>query len=471
MKSSIKILFLLLITVATLCLVSCGKGGLELPNESDAEQNQENAEDDGAGLEGENPSECTHEYEEKILIPATCQKEGITKKTCKLCNSSETISTPKAAHTEVIDKGIPATCTSAGISDGKHCSVCNAITKKQEAVAALGHTEVIDAAVAATCTTPGKTEGKHCKTCNLELVKQEVVTASHDIKKRTYAKVTCEDNGSVELYCAKCQNVLGYETILKGHYFVDHEYAQITQPEIGDLCKGFNYGDVCEYCNKVFIAPGKYTITGNLLNNGNGFTTLEKWTGEEEFTFDYYDSEGVLRHANKFKIFVEDYQYYLQIDDTVISDDHNERFGSLVINITEPYFAEVSWDFYTIVFLHYFEQGEYSLSGKYTWNDNFPMYIDVEQKINFTYSIKDHSDKKTGTTITVDYLIATGDPYLSKHVVRYDTLTEAAIYFISDPGTEFYFDVENEIDFGETPQTVSKEFFEWFTITAEKQAD
>ena len=60
---------------------------------------------------------------------------------------------------------------------------------------------------------------------------------------------------------------------------------------------------------------------------------------------------------------------------------------------------------------------------------------------------------------------------LSKHVVRYDTHADVAIYFISDPGTEFHFDVEREIDFGDTPQTVSKEFFEWFSYVAYKQND
>ena len=42
-------------------------------------------------------------------------------------------------HNEVIDPGIKATCTKAGLTDGKHCSVCNKVTVAQTEVKALGH--------------------------------------------------------------------------------------------------------------------------------------------------------------------------------------------------------------------------------------------------------------------------------------------------------------------------------------------
>ena len=67
------------------------------------------------------------------------------------------------------------TCTAAGYTTYT-CSVCGD-TYVADEVAALGHTEAVDTAVAPTCTETGLTEGKHCSVCNEVLVAQTVVDA------------------------------------------------------------------------------------------------------------------------------------------------------------------------------------------------------------------------------------------------------------------------------------------------------
>ena len=43
-------------------------------------------------------------------------------------------------HTEAVDKAVEPTCTEMGLTEGKHCSVCNKVLVKQEVVPALGFT-------------------------------------------------------------------------------------------------------------------------------------------------------------------------------------------------------------------------------------------------------------------------------------------------------------------------------------------
>ena len=93
----------------------------------------------------EKPSEHVHEW-----IAATCSAP----KHCATCD--QTYGEP-LAHTEVTDAFVPATCTEAGKTSGKHCSVCNEIIIEQKPIDAIGHTWTEQ-----TCLTP-----RTCSLCNL----------------------------------------------------------------------------------------------------------------------------------------------------------------------------------------------------------------------------------------------------------------------------------------------------------------
>ncbi|MBP3634670.1 MAG: hypothetical protein J6J43_08880, partial [Oscillospiraceae bacterium] len=127
--------------------------------------------------DGDEVAATGHDYDEVVTAP-DCTAGGYTTYTCKTCGHTEKGDEVEAkGHTEVIDAAVEATCTETGLTEGKHCSVCDAVLIAQEIVAAKGHTEVIDAAVEATCTETGLTEGKHCSVCDAVLTAQEIVAA------------------------------------------------------------------------------------------------------------------------------------------------------------------------------------------------------------------------------------------------------------------------------------------------------
>ena len=145
-------------------------------------------------------AECAHTNTSVIAGKnATCTEAGLTDgRKCTKCGeiliNQTTIS--KLGHVEVIDASVAATCTTDGKTEGKHCSRCNATLVAQTTIGKLGHVEVIDAAVAATCTTDGKTEGKHCSRCNEVLISQQRTDATwhkFDSDQCSFCKKTCEE--------------------------------------------------------------------------------------------------------------------------------------------------------------------------------------------------------------------------------------------------------------------------------------
>ena len=158
----------------------------------------------------------THNYGQwTISKAATCTEDGEEKRTCE-CGAFETKSIEKVAHTEVIDKEVAATCTETGLTEGKHCSVCNTVIVKQETVKAKGHTEVVDKAVTPTCTKTGLTEGKHCSACDEIIVAQQTVAKTqHQATTLTGQKPTATVSGSTDgSKCSVCGTTITKQTSL-----------------------------------------------------------------------------------------------------------------------------------------------------------------------------------------------------------------------------------------------------------------
>lgn len=124
----------------------------------------------------------THILEKSITstLP-TCEEKGVNVYICSGCSETKIEEIPATGHTEVVDKAIDPTCTKSGLTEGRHCSSCNAIIVKQTIVPAKGHTIVEVPAREPTCTNSGATEGTRCTVCERFVDAPKVIPAlGHD---------------------------------------------------------------------------------------------------------------------------------------------------------------------------------------------------------------------------------------------------------------------------------------------------
>ncbi len=83
-------------------------------------------------------------------------------------------------HVEVIDAAVEPTCTEPGLTEGKHCSVCNEILKAQKEISALGHDIEHHAGQPATCTEKGWEEYDTCKREGCDYTTYKEILAGHN---------------------------------------------------------------------------------------------------------------------------------------------------------------------------------------------------------------------------------------------------------------------------------------------------
>ncbi len=216
----------------------------------------DNACDADCNLCGEKRATAAHVEETLAAVAPTCTKAGLTEgKVCTVCGvvTKAQAVAPATGHTEVTVPGTAATCTTSGLTDGTACSVCKAVVKAQEVISATGHKEVKNQSVAPTCTTPGYVGATVCGVCG-EVLEGKVTEKAlgHAVVDIPEVPSTCTTQGTAGgKMCSRCEVVLIEPELQK---LANHTVKKVAGYAPTCTTAGLEDGSVCKDCGKVIKA-------------------------------------------------------------------------------------------------------------------------------------------------------------------------------------------------------------------------
>lgn len=214
-----KLPYLLLPFVLALALCACGGGNETTGNATSSTATKE-------------PAVHTHAFGEwETIVNATCTETGLMQRDCS-CGEIQEKQIAATGHTKVVDNAVAATCTTTGLTEGKHCSTCNEILVKQDVIKAYGHNVTVESEIAATCTSEG-TINCICSVCKYRYTEQ-TDKLDHTYTSEITVDATCSSEGVKTYTCSVC-NYEYTESIAKiDHLFESEIIIEATCSSVGE---------------------------------------------------------------------------------------------------------------------------------------------------------------------------------------------------------------------------------------------
>lgn len=164
-----------------------------------------------------------------------------------------------------------ATCTVDG-KRVKTCTICGKVLQ-EEVIKSTGHVPVIDSGVEATCTSKGLTEGSHCSVCGEILIAQKEIDETHEYIVLSKVDPTDEAEGYIEYKCEKCGKTYKEILAVVGNYDPTSPTV-ITLVDNGSVVSNDNGGVTINGNTITITLGGEYTISGT-LSEGNIILKLD----------------------------------------------------------------------------------------------------------------------------------------------------------------------------------------------------